>query len=207
MLTLETLATFLPAAVLLALAPGPDNIFVLTQSAIRGRASGIAVTIGLCLGLMVHTTAVAFGVAAVFQRSELAFSLLKFAGAAYLAYLSWVAFTAKPSKIEGEATDQPGPLRLVGRGAIMNLTNPKVSLFFLAFLPQFIDPAGRAASQMLMLGGLFIIVTIIVFGSIALFSGTLGSFFRKSVRGQLVLNRIAATVYLLLALRLVTMHR
>jgi len=92
MIPIETLITFLAASILLALAPGPDNIFVLTQSALRGRSAGIVVMLGLCTGLIVHSSAVALGVAVIFQTSAVAFSALKFIGAGYLVYLAWQAF-------------------------------------------------------------------------------------------------------------------
>ena len=86
---LESIAAFIVASALLSIAPGPDNIFVLTQSALYGKKSGIFVTLGLCTGLIVHTTAVAFGIAAIFQTSVVAFTILKVLGALYLAYLAW----------------------------------------------------------------------------------------------------------------------
>lgn len=202
----ETLVTFLSFSVLLALAPGPDNIFVLTQSALSGRKTGLAVTVGLCLGLVVHTAAVAFGVAAIVQSSVLAFSLLKLAGAGYLVYLAVKAFRARPSDLEHDDSGSRGLARMVGRGFIMNITNPKVLLFFLALLPQFVEPGSSAALQVLALGVVFMLVTLVVFGCVAVFSGTLGSFLRRSNRAQVILHRVAGVVFLGLALKLVTMH-
>ena len=92
MIPFEALATFFAASILLALAPGPDNIFVLTQSALQGKLAGFMVTVGLCTGLIVHTSAVAFGVAALFQASAVAFTVLKLIGAGYLTYLAWRVF-------------------------------------------------------------------------------------------------------------------
>lgn len=199
--------TFLLASVLLALAPGPDNLFVLTQSALLGRTSGLVVTLGLCTGLLVHTLAVACGVAAIFQASATAFSLLKFAGAGYLLYLAWQAFRAADQKLDGGARPL-GLGQLYRRGIIMNLTNPKVSIFFLAFLPQFADPArGAMMLQFIVLGALFIIATILVFGTIALLAGALGEWMQKSPRVQSVMNKVAALVLLGLALKIATAHR
>lgn len=208
MLTLETLLTFCSASVLLALAPGPDNIFVLTQSAMRGKGSGLMVVLGLCTGLIGHTLAVTLGVAVIFQTSALAFTILKFIGAGYLAYLAWGAFRASTEKIEGRSGDARSYRKLYLRGIIMNITNPKVSIFFLAFLPQFADPArGVVVVQMLLLGGLFILTTILVFGGIALLAGSLGEWLNHSRRTQWVLNKVAGTVFLGLALKLVTAQR
>lgn len=208
MLSIETLLTFFTASILLGLAPGPDNIFVLTQSAVRGRGPGLMVTLGLCTGLIVHTVAVALGVAIIFQTSALAFSALKFIGAGYLLYLAWQAFRASSEKIEGASDGRADYGKLFCRGIIMNITNPKVSIFFLAFLPQFADPArGSVVFQLLLLGGLFILATIVVFGGIALLAGTLGHWLNRSDRIQKTLNKVAGTVFLGLALKLATIER
>jgi threonine/homoserine/homoserine lactone efflux protein len=208
MLSVETIVSFFTASVLLGLAPGPDNIFVLTQSALRGKGPGLIVMLGLCTGLIVHTTAVALGVAIIFQTSAIAFSALKFIGAGYLLYLSWQAFRAAAKKIQGEPSETKNYRTLYCRGIIMNVTNPKVSIFFLAFLPQFADPArGPISMQMLLLGGLFILATILVFGSIALLGGTLGQLLNRSDRTQNILNKITGTVFLGLALKLATTER
>jgi threonine/homoserine/homoserine lactone efflux protein len=208
MISTETLLTFLTASILLALAPGPDNIFVLTQSALRGRSAGIVVTLGLCTGLIVHSSAVAFGVAVIFQTSVVAFSILKFAGAGYLVYLAVQAFRSSGERIQSKPDGEMKHWKLYVRGIIMNITNPKVSIFFLAFLPQFAEPSrGAIWMQILLLGGLFILATILVFGSIALLAGTLGQWLNRSSRAQKVLNRIAGAVFLGLALKLVTAKR
>ena len=208
MIPLEALIPFFIASVLLALAPGPDNIFVLTQSALRGKSAGIAVMFGLCTGLVGHSCAVAFGVAVIFQTSALAFSILKYVGAAYLLYLAWGAFRASAEKIESKPNGSLNHWKLYRRGIIMNITNPKVSLFFLAFLPQFADPTrGPVWLQILLLGGLFIAATILIFGSIALLAGTLGEWLNRSTRVQKILNWVAGTVFVGLALKLATIKR
>lgn len=206
--TLDTIAVFFVASVALALAPGPDNIFVLTQSALNGRKSGFFVTLGLCTGLLVHTAAVSLGVAAVFQTSALAFNILKMVGAAYLLYLAWLAFRAKPEEIGRKGASSLGLRKLYLRGVIMNITNPKVAIFFLAFLPQFADPSvGSITIQMLLFGAVFILAALLVFGSIAWSAGFLGEWLQRSQRAQVVMNRVAGTIFAGLALRLVTSER
>lgn len=208
MLSIETLITFFTASILLGLAPGPDNIFVLTQSALRGKGSGLMVMLGLCTGLIVHSIAVALGVAIIFQTSAIAFSVLKFIGAGYLLYLAWQAFRASAEKIQSAADGIVSYRKLYCRGIIMNITNPKVSIFFLAFLPQFADPTrGPVALQLLLLGGIFILATILVFGGIALLAGTLGQWLNRSDRSQKVLNKVAGTVFVGLALKLATIEQ
>lgn len=208
MLPPEVIAAFFAASVLLGLAPGPDNLFVLSQSALHGRTAGLSVMLGLCTGLLVHTAAVAFGVAVIFQTSALAFSLLKYAGAAYLAWLAWGALRAPASPPPSGSTPAVSRWKLYRRGILMNVTNPKVSIFFLAFLPQFADPVrGPVTVQMLLLGGLFIGATVLVFGGIALLAGTLGGWLARSARAQLILNRLAGLVFLGLALKLAVAER
>ncbi len=226
--SVQTLVAFFGVAVLLALTPGPDNIFVLVQSAQRGWRAGMAVVLGLCAGLVVHTAAVALGLAAVFAASALAFTVLKFCGAAYLAWLAWHSLRAKEEGVEAAtvvagatvpdapgspavrsvALAPPGMARMVRRGMLMNLTNPKVLVFFLAFLPQFADPArGSVALQLMVLGVVFMVATLLVFGAIACFSGAFGALLQRSARAQRLLNRVAGLVFLGLALRLATVER
>lgn len=207
MLPLDTILVFITASVALGFAPGPDNIFVLTQSALYGRKAGLAVTIGLCTGLLFHTAAVAFGVAVIFQTSQTAFNILKLVGASYLVYLAWGAFRAGKSDI-GQTDKGKTGISLSGlyrRGIIMNITNPKVGIFFLAFLPQFTNPAnGPITTQILLLGCLFILSALVVFSSVAFGAGFLGNWLRNSPGAQIAMNRIAGVVFLGLALRLAT---
>lgn len=208
MIPIETLALFLTASVALALAPGPDNIFVLTQSALHGRKAGILVTLGLCTGLLVHTAAVSLGVAAIFQTSALAFNLLKIVGALYLLYLAFQAFRAGATQLDQEGQTKLAWQKLYTRGIIMNITNPKVAVFFLAFLPQFADPAiGSITVQMLMFGALFIVTTLLVFGVVSWFAGFFGEWLKRSEKAQIMMNRIAGTVFIGLALRLALSER
>lgn len=202
------LLMFFTTAILLALAPGPDNLFVMTQAAQQGRTAGLFVTLGLCTGLLFHTAAVTFGLAALFKASAEAFTLLKFIGAGYLLYLAWLSFRAGTAASSAATITALGSAALYRRGIIMNITNPKVSIFFLAFLPQFTDPAkGALSAQLLLLGVIFIIATIIVFGAISILAGYFGEQFRNSAFAQKVLNRAAAGIFAGLALKLALAQR
>jgi len=203
----DVAGVFFLASLLLGLAPGPDNLYVLTQSAINGRSAGMMVTLGLCTGLLFHTAAVALGVAVIFHTSALAFTLFKLIGAGYLLWLAWQAFRAAGSGVDPRVKAlRPG--QLYRRGVLMNVTNPKVSLFFLAFLPQFTDPAaGSLVWQTGQLGGLFIVATLIVFGGISFLAGRLARWLASSSGARRLLNRATALVLLLLALRLVVTER
>ncbi|MCM0021273.1 MAG: LysE family translocator, partial [Tagaea sp.] len=133
------LAAFLAATLALNLTPGPDMAYVATRAAHQGRAAGIAAALGVGAGCLVHTGLAAFGVSALLRHSELAFAALKYAGAAYLLYMAWGMWRSG-----GSAPAESGvlPARDLGRvfveGALINTLNPKVALFFLAFLPQFV---------------------------------------------------------------------
>lgn len=208
MIPFDVVVLFFAAAIALGLAPGPDNLFVLTQSALYGKMSGLAVTLGLCTGLIVHTIAVAAGVAAIFQASAGAFTALKFIGAAYLLYLAWGAFRAGQSELP--QGDEPSVSRasLYRRGIIMNVTNPKVAIFFLAFLPQFAEPArGSLAVQFLLLGGIFIVAALLVFSSIAWGAGFLGNWLRRTPKAQVIMNRVAGVIFVGMAVKLATAQK
>lgn len=210
--TLDTTLAFFAASVLLALVPGPDNVFVLLHSAVHGRRAGMLVVLGLCTGLLGHTAAVALGLAAVFAASATAFTVLKLCGAGYLVWLAWQSWRA-PVGALGEAPHEAASPRLsaaqtYGRGVLMNITNPKVAIFFLAFLPQFTNPAqGSVVGQILLLGGIFMLATLLTFGAIAVFAASFGLAFKRSLRAQRWLNRIASLVFVGLALRLATAQR
>lgn len=208
MLSPDTLLLFLTASLLLCIAPGPDNIFVLTQSMLRGVSSGLLVTLGLCTGLLVHTSAVALGVAVIFQQSLLAFIILKLCGAAYLLYLAWGAFRAGASGLGSLKAAVLDKTALYRRGIVMNITNPKVSIFFLAFLPQFTNPTkGHLTLQLLELGAIFIVCTLLVFGLVSLLAGKLGSWFSQSPKAEVVMNRVAGSVFAVLAIKLALTER
>ena len=200
---LESIATFIIASALLGIVPGPDNIFVLSQSVLYGKKPGILIILGLHTGLIVHTTAVALGIATIFQTSVIAFTALKVVGAVYLSYLAWQAFRVSASKIETSDPIQISSGALYRRGIIMNLSNPKISIFFLAFLPQFASPEyGPIAPQIFILGAIFICVGLTIFIAIALLAGVLGEWLRNSPKAQVYLNRMAGTVFGILALKL-----
>jgi len=199
----NTLMMFATASILLALAPGPDNLFVLTQSMLFGRSAGFKITLGLCTGLVFHTTVVSLGVAAIFQTSVIAFNTLKFIGAVYLLYLAYGAFRASSSKLEVKESVELSSWNLYRRGIIMNITNPKVSIFFMAFLPQFTDSAkGSITLQMFLLGFIFILATIVIFGSISQLAGAAGRLLSKSDKVERVLNLLAGSIFAGLAVKL-----
>jgi threonine/homoserine/homoserine lactone efflux protein len=211
MLPPEILASFFLASLMLALAPGPDNIFVLIQSARFGSQAGTATSLGLLTGLCFHTTAVALGVAAIVQTSDMAFFLLKSLGAGYLLWLAWSSFHARPASIEAGGAGRmtaPGNGALYVRGILMNVSNPKVAIFFLAFLPQFCNPdKGSLVLQIISLGALFILASFLVFFPIALLGGRLAIWINKSAGIQRFVFRMTGCIFIALAILLLFSSR
>ena len=203
MLSLETIWTFFFASLLMAMTPGPDVIIVLTQSSLYGMRAGLLTTFGLMTGLLGHTLAVALGVAVLFQTSEAAFTVLKLLGAAYLLYLAYQSFRSGVFRAFLTQSRFPGYGTLYRRGFLSNITNPKVTLCCLAVLPQFVRPEhGHPTLQILQLGGLYELACLLVFGAIAALGGRMAAWFNRSVRAQLLMNRVAGCVFLTLALAL-----
>ena len=201
-LSIETIIAFVTASVVLSLVPGPDNLFVMSHSALKGWRVGFYITLGLCTGLIGHTVLVAIGVSVIFQTSAIAFNGLKVIGACYLLYLAWLSIQNKELNLGG--TDKNSTNRsYYFTGVIMNLTNPKVALFFLVFLPQFVNTSNdNVTIQIFLLGLLFILSALCVFTSIAYLASFLEDILRKSKTVNKNLNILAALVYFALAINL-----
>ena len=197
-------ALFVVASLAVIVAPGPDNIYVLTRGVAQGRGVALASAWGMCSGLLFHTTLAAVGLSAILARSALAFSVIKYAGAAYLIYLGVRALL---SKEEFASLQEEAPTARLGsfflRGMTMNLLNPKVAVFFLAFLPQFASPAmGGTALRLLALGLIFTLLSLVIFSAIALFSGILGDRLSRNPRFAGTLRWLAGCVLVGLGVRL-----
>ena len=202
LLSIETIITFITASVVLSLVPGPDNLFVMSNSALKGWRIGFYTTLGLCTGLIGHTILVGIGVSVIFQTSTMAFNGLKIIGALYLVYLAWLSVQNKEINIGG-ASENSTSRSYYFTGVIMNLTNPKVAIFFLVFLPQFINSNNdNVTSQIFLLGLLFICSAFFVFTSIAYLSSFLEGILKKSKTVNKNLNMLAAIIYIALAINL-----
>ena len=201
-LSTETIIAFVTASVVLSLVPGPDNIFVMTHSALKGWRIGFYTTLGLCTGLIGHTVLVAIGVSVIFQTSAVAFNGLKIIGACYLLYLAWLSVQNKELNLGGDDNDSTNRSYYL-TGVIMNLTNPKVALFFLVFLPQFVNTDNENVTlQIFSLGLLFIVSALCVFTSIAYLASLLEDILKKSKTVNKNLNILAALIYVALAFNL-----
>lgn len=172
------LLSFIGASLILIIMPGPDNIFVLTQSLSQGRKTGVAISTGLSCGIIVHTLAAATGLSLIIQKSAMVFSIVKYLGAAYLLYMAIMAAKEKRPHIELKVRKSDGVqtpfFTLWRKGFLMNILNPKVSLFFIAFLPQFVTTSEEHYMvQMIILGAIFMAFSWLVFSLIATVSGKL----------------------------------
>ncbi|RLD55928.1 MAG: LysE family translocator [Bacteroidetes bacterium] len=176
---LQLVLSFLGASVLLALLPGPDNILVLTESITKGKRNGVMLAAGFNSGILVHTIIAATGLSLILQTSEYAFQIIKYLGAMYMFYLAFLSIREKQKEpgLDKNKSEKSGAWKLFRKGFIMNVLNPKVSLFFIAFLPQFVNKIGFNVSlQMLILGFIFMVIGFIVFSLIALLSGNLSKY-------------------------------
>jgi len=210
MLDAEQIAGFLVAAVLIALSPGPDNLMVLSLGIARGRAQGVAFGLGCALGCLSHTTLAVLGISALIAASATAFLALRIAGGLYLVWLGVQAVRSRASIDVGRPPAGAGSERLASlfaKGLAANAVNPKVILFFLAFLPQFVAAArGGVAWQTAQLGILFTVVSALIFSAIGYFAGHLGEIFRRNPAAGAWLDRIAGTVFIALGLRLIVVR-
>ncbi|MDN4525928.1 LysE family translocator [Fictibacillus fluitans] len=203
-----SILSFLAAAIVLTIMPGPDNLFVLAQSIAKGKKAGISTSLGLCTGLIVHITAVTVGLSAVIYQSAIIFSIIKYAGAAYLLFLAYKSFREKDSQINLASGDTLNYSALYKRGIIMNVLNPKVSLFFLAFLPQFVNyKSGHVSLQMLTYGILFLLQALLLFTLFSIFAEKAGSFLRKNPRVSGKINFIQGSLFTLIGLKIAFSQR
>jgi threonine/homoserine/homoserine lactone efflux protein len=208
MLTPDQFFAFLGAAILLTLSPGPDNMMVLSLGMAKGRLRGVAFGLGCALGCLSHTLLAVVGVSALIAASPLAFTALKVCGGLYLAWLGFGALRSRGAGGENKVGKAEGvvesPRRLFFKGVFANAINPKVALFFLSFLPQFVAPArGDANLQTLLLGLTFTAQAALLFGLLGLFSGSVGAWLNRRPRAGMWLDRAAGVVFIALGLRLI----
>lgn len=199
---MQTLTAFLAASVLLTLAPGPDIIFVATKSLAQGARAGLSVAAGLCTGVLFHVALAAFGVSLILRQSPLAFGVVKTAGTLYLLWLAFQAFRHRNDAFGGDAGGAANArfFRLYRTGAMMSVLNPKVALFFLAFLPQFV-PADAPSPwrNLLLLGAVFDAQAFAVFAVVSVCAGTLFKTLRERPSVSKCLNILTALVLTLIA--------
>ncbi|WEF33727.1 LysE family translocator [Pseudoduganella chitinolytica] len=205
MLTFAQLAAFLLAAVLITASPGPDNLMVLGMGMSRGRRRGIAFGLGCAFGCLSHTLLAVVGVGALVAASPFALTALKVGGGLYLVWLGWHALRSSGvARVGTDSGAEESLARLFLKGCFANAVNPKVILFFLSFLPQFVLPAnGAAALQLAQLGIVFTLQAAVLFGLLGWFSGAIGMWLQRHPKAGPWLDRGAGVVFIGLGLRLI----
>jgi threonine/homoserine/homoserine lactone efflux protein len=193
---IESLISFSIATLFLALSPGPDNLYVIAQSLANGTKSGIATTFGLISGCIVHTTLLAFGVSAIIAASETLFYGLKVMGACYLLFLAYKVFRGNAHfDVKDKASKKPYS-QLFKQGVIMNLVNPKILIFFLAFFPGFLwDEYQHTIYQFYVLGILFMAISFIVFSGLAILAGYISTTLNKNKNVSVLLKWTQIVVF------------
>lgn len=205
MLSAEQFFGFLLAASVITVAPGPDNMMVLSIGMAKGRLPGIAFGLGCALGCLSHTLLAVLGVSALIAASPEAFTVLKVCGGLYLVWLGFNALRSAGGASVGKASDdRQSPRKLFLKGIVANAINPKVILFFLSFLPQFVIPGhGSVAAQMAWLGIIFTVQAGVIFGLLGYFSGTVGQWINTSPRLGTAMDRLTGVIFVGLGLRLI----
>ena len=203
------LALYVVASLALILTPGQDMIYVVTRSLAQGRLAGVCSALGVILGILVHTALAALGVGAILQASESLFVALKLVGAAYLVYLGVRLLLADaPALVPGAAAGTMRPWSLVWQGVLSNVTNPKIVLFFFAFLPQFVDPASAHPTRDLVaLGVLYALMGLPVKVGVGLAAASLAARLARAPGVARWINRASGTVLVVLGLRLAASER
>jgi len=180
------LVLFCAAAFILIVTPGPNFFYVLTRGAAQGRRAGLIAACGLGAGVLIHTTLAALGVAAVVRSSYVAFRVIKYGGSLYLVYLGVRALRDRPAADDSPRLLAASDARIFWQSIVASMTNPKTILFFLSFLPQFVTgPIADASGQMLRLGTIYMLLTLIVYGALGYSAGHASRWLREGwVRGE-----------------------
>ncbi|HUR87655.1 MAG TPA: LysE family translocator [Ramlibacter sp.] len=196
------ISLFIVAAALLTVAPGPDIIYVLTRGIAQGRRAGIAAALGFATGCIFHTVLAAVGIAALIRSSPLAFDVVRYAGAAYLVWIGIQALRHRSSFSMDGGGDVKALAAIYKQSVIGNMLNPKVTLFFLAFLPQFVNTeAGHVGGQMALLGAIFMLQTAVIFSAVGVFAGAIGGWMRRKRAIGERLNVFAGITFIALGIR------
>jgi threonine/homoserine/homoserine lactone efflux protein len=199
---LEQLLPFLAASVLLTLSPGPDIVYVLTQSMANGKKAGIITTLGLVSGIIIHTSLVAFGVSVVINESKYLFLVIKILGALYLFFLAYKVWKSDSAlSNEPASSSQKDSFYLFRQGFIMNVLNPKVTIFFLAFFPGFLwELSENTILQFYILGLLFMLQALVIFGAVALLAGKISHYLHKNSYAGIILKWVQIFVFIGIAI-------
>nr|WP_321243860.1 LysE family translocator [uncultured Psychroserpens sp.] len=205
----DLLISFMIATSILAISPGPDNIYVLMQSIVNGKKYGLATVAGLISGCLVHTTLVAFGVSAIIKESDTLFFIIKLLGALYLLFLAFKVYKSSSElSLNSENIPKKSVFQLFKQGFIMNVLNPKVSIFFLAFFPGFLfSNTLNSVTQFYVLGFLFMLVSAIIFSAIAILAGSISDYIKQHNSIGLYLKWLQIIVFVGIAILIFTSEK
>jgi threonine/homoserine/homoserine lactone efflux protein len=198
----SSLGLFIVAAMALLIAPGPAVLYIVGCSLRQGRTAGLLSVLGICTGTLFHVVAAALGLSAALRASPVAFSIVRYAGAAYLMWLGVRALRSDAgSAAQPSAPQRDTPMQIFRQGVLVNVLNPKTALFFLAFLPQFVDQRGGAiGGQVLLLGGLFVLLSLVSDSAYALLAGTFGQYLQGHPRFWRSQRYVTGGIFLTLGL-------
>lgn len=199
----ENLSAFILAAIIVVVSPGVDTIMVLTRSISRGKTAGLYSAVGVSLGLLVHTCAATFGLSVILAKSAFAYSFVKYLGAAYLIYLGYKSITAKSGQNELLSSAKPyGNAKMLYTAFLSDVLNPKIAIFFLAFLPQFVSTSAiNTPLPYFLLGTIILVITLIWCTILALLGSRVAVLFNKSKRAEAIMNKTSGIVFILLGLK------
>lgn len=201
MLSLTAVFLFSITSLLLALTPGPDMLYIATRSVAQGRRAGLVSVLGVYTGVLFHILAAVLGISALIVSSAIAFNLIRYAGAAYLVFLGIHAFLSKAETFKVKKVEHKRLRNIYYQGLITNLLNPKVIFFFVAFFPQFVDPAkGNVSLQLLILGVILVVVSLPIDIGVSLLSGTFGNLLKTRKRVQQAGKWITGSVFVSLGI-------
>ena len=201
---ITNLQLFFFATLLVVIAPGPGMLFVISRSIAGGRKAGIVSALGASAGIAVHILAAGFGLSLILIATETGFRIMKWVGGIYLIFLAWKAFTHRQALTLESGKDDTGHTSVFWQGLLVNALNPKVALFFIAFIPQFVNPAsGSVSVQMMVLGTIFMVLTVIIFSAYGISAAIIRRWLIERPRVNRLIDWATGSLFVFLGIRMV----
>jgi threonine/homoserine/homoserine lactone efflux protein len=208
MIDRANLLTFSLAILLVVVAPGPGMLFVISRGLARGRKVGVMAALGTSTGISVHILAATFGLSLIIYATEIGFQVVKWAGAIYLIFLAWKTLTQRQGLAVNTSQGEANHAAIFWQGALVNALNPKVALFFMAFIPQFVDPAsGPVAAQTVAMGGIFLALTVVVFVAYGMSAAMIRKWVIERPRVHRLIDWTTGSLFVFLGIRLALSSR
>lgn len=208
MIQLTNFLIFSLATLLVVLAPGPGMLFVISRGIGRGRKAGVIAAFGTSAGIALHILGAALGLSLIVYTTDIGFRITKWAGGIYLVFLAWKAFTHRQTLTMRPGKDSTGQTSIFWQGMLVNALNPKVAIFFISFIPQFVKPAmGSVTAQTVLLGTIFMVLTVIIFLAYGIFAGMIGKWVVEQPRVNKMIDWATGSLFVLLGVRLALSSR